>query len=95
MSLRREQPTDKLRQFAVLLWFNNQMPESPGNTLSTVFAGKLKTLRSGIARIRVVGRNWQRLAFPEPQNSRSKDRCDVDQSLLVASARNVRAVGHG
>jgi hypothetical protein len=59
------------------------------------FAGKLKAIGMGIARIRVVGRNWQRLTFPEPQNSRSKDRCDVDQSLLVGSARNVSAVGHG
>lgn len=32
--------------------------------------------------------------LPEPQDSRSQDRCNIDESLLVGSARSFSAVGH-
>jgi hypothetical protein len=35
------------------------------------------------------------LAIPESQDSRSQDRCDVDESVLVGRARSFSAVSHG
>ena len=52
------------------------------------FAGKLKAIERGIARIPGVVATGQRLPLPEPQNSRRKDRCNVDKPLFVGPARD-------
>jgi len=49
----------------------------------------------GTVRTSRLFRHRQRLAIPESQDSRSQDRCVVDESLLIGCARSANAVGHG